>query len=115
MTTSKRKQEDPSWIERQSHGRQRTDEVDDTLVEQQGMAWVDEESIERLLNESEVKGLQAREHWAKRRCGNGDLEHCVEARLDRRFGERRSWLHVAIRRRGAPAVGASAEAARVEG
>ena len=45
MMMSKRKKEDPRWIERQSQGRLKTVEDDGTLVDQEGVAWVDRRAL----------------------------------------------------------------------
>ena len=56
---------------------------------------VEDECIERLLQESEEKGLEQRRDWAKRQCIEGDASHvavtAARGRCGLRVGVAREW------------------------
>lgn len=63
----------PRWMQDHDESWSRSDEGVNTLVEQGALEGAEELCIDRLLRESEKRGLEQRKGWAKRQCGtNGN-------------------------------------------
>lgn len=82
MTTEER-DDVPRWKKDQEECWLTEVEAENTLVGQGGTTAVEDECIERLLKESEKRGLEQRTNWAKKHCVGSSLDRTLRTRLQR--------------------------------
>ena len=70
MTPQQLQNNVPRWKQGQVESRLKQVEAGSAMVGARAMAQAEDESIDRLLKESEKRGLEQRETWAKRQCGD---------------------------------------------